>query len=89
MTEQQRELLKRLFNSRYFASAGSLRRILEYLCQRSEDREHGTVKEYDIAVHALGRPLSFDPKTDPIVRVNIATIRERLRSYFDIEALFV
>ena len=86
MTDQQRELLKKLFNSRYFASAGSLRRIVEYLCQRSEDQEHGTIKEYDIAVQALGRPVSFDPKMDPIVRVNIATIRARLRSYFDTEA---
>ncbi len=86
MTDQQRELLKRLFNSRYFAGAQSLKRILEYLCQRSEDSERGTIKEYDIAVHALGRPSSFDPKTDPIVRVNIATIRERLRSFFENEA---
>ncbi|MFB3905996.1 MAG: hypothetical protein ACE15E_21330 [Acidobacteriota bacterium] len=86
MTDQQHELLKRLFNSRYFASAESLKRILEYLCQRSEDPEHGTIKEYDIAVHALGRSASFDPKTDPIVRVNIATIRDRLRSYFADEA---
>jgi hypothetical protein len=86
MTDQQRELLRRLLSSRYFASAGSLRRILEYLCQRSEAREQDPIKEYDIAVHALGRPLSFDPKTDPIVRVNMAAIRERLRLYFDSEA---
>lgn len=86
MTEQQRELLKRLFNSRYFASADSLKRILEYLCQRSENADRGTIKEYDIAVQALGRPSSFDPKTDPIVRVNIATIRERLRAFFEHEA---
>ncbi|RPI22898.1 MAG: hypothetical protein EHM61_21110 [Acidobacteria bacterium] len=83
MTDQQRELLKRIFNSRYFATADSLRRILEYLCQRSESQEGGSIKEYDIAIHALGRPPSFDPKTDPIVRVNIATIRARLRAFFE------
>jgi len=86
MTDQQRELLKRLFNSRYFASAESLKKILEYLCRRSENADRGVIKEYDIAVHALGRPSSFDPKTDPIVRVNMATIRERLRSYFENDA---
>lgn len=86
MTDQQREILKRLLSSRYFATAESLKRIIEYLCHESENRERSAIKEYDIAVHALGRPASFDPKTDPIVRVNIATIRERLRTYFENEA---
>ena len=42
-------------------------------------------KEYEIAVRALGRPESFDPKIDPIVRVSIASIRERLQRYFETE----
>jgi hypothetical protein len=86
MTDQEQELLKRVLNSRQFASAGSLRRILEYLCDQTVDRQQSSVKEYDIATQALGRPSSFDPKTDPIVRVNIATIRERLTTFFRQEA---
>ena len=86
MTSEQREILRRILTSRQFASADSLKRILEYLCSRADDSEQGTLKEYDIAIHALGRPHSFDPKTDPIVRVNIASIRERLHSFFDTEA---
>lgn len=78
MTQAERELLDRLLRSRQFAHAESLRKILLLLC-RHKDR---SLKEYEIAVDALGRPPDFDPKTDPIVRVSIAAIRDRLDSWF-------
>jgi hypothetical protein len=86
MTDDQRALLRRVLTSRQFANADSLKRMLEYLCQYSDDPKHGSLKEYDLAVSALKRPASFDPKTDPIVRVNIASIRERLQNFFELEA---
>lgn len=78
MTRPERELLDRLLRSRQFAHAESLRKILLLLC-RHKDR---ALKEYEIAVDALGRGPDFDPKIDPIVRVSIAAIRERLDSWF-------
>jgi len=81
MTRQQRELVQRILRSRQFAHAESLRRILQYLCSHSGR----SLKEYEIAVDALGRGADFDPKTDPIVRVSICAIRERLKSYFEDE----
>jgi hypothetical protein len=86
MNGEERALLNRILASRHFANAGSLKRILEYLCQQSDHLSGSPLKEYDIAVSALGRPSSFDPKTDPIIRVNIAGIRERLAAYFSEEA---
>lgn len=83
MADAQQQLLHRLFASRHFAHAESLRRVLQYLCDHLNDRD--PPREYDIAVTALGRPASFDPKTDPIVRVDIAQIRERLQAYFAVE----
>ncbi len=83
MNRRQQELLGRILASRHFANAESLRRILQYLCRDVTGNEGPPLKEHEIAVQALGRPESFDPKTDPIVRVSIAAIRERLRSYFE------
>lgn len=83
MTEAQQHLLRRIFSSRHFANAESLRRVLHYLCEHADDRD--SPREYDIALSALGRPPSFDPKTDPIVRIDIAQIRERLQAYFAVE----
>lgn len=78
MTQAEGELLERLLRSRQFANAESLRKILLLLC-RHKGRP---LKEYEIAVDALGRPQNFDPKTDPIVRVSIGAIRDRLDSWF-------
>jgi hypothetical protein len=86
MTDARHErLLDRILTSRQFSHAESLKRVLRYICEQSGEEAKGTVREYDIAVHALGRPAGFDPKSDPIVRVSVAGIRDRLRSYFETE----
>lgn len=40
------------------------------------------IKEYSIAVEALGRPKDFDPQTDTIVRVTAHALRKRLEDYY-------
>ncbi len=40
------------------------------------------IKEFNIAVEALGRPLTFDPKRDSIVRVEAYRLRKRLGKYY-------
>src|SRR5512133_3143801 len=86
MKEGERRLLQRILESPHFSQAASLRRTLLYLCERG-DQNGGAAqpKEYEIAVEALGRQPSFDPKADPIVRVSIAAIRQRLHAYFEVE----
>jgi hypothetical protein len=83
MKEAQRRLLERILESTHFRHAPSLKRILQYLCERAGDEGPASLKEYDIALDVLGRSRSFDPKTDPIVRVSIAAIRQRLQAYFE------
>jgi hypothetical protein len=83
--EEQKRLLRRVLGSPQFAHAESLQRILRLLFERARDQESAPLKEYEIAVNAINRPASFDPKLDAIVRVSIAGIRERLRAYFENE----
>ena len=85
MTDAPQTLLQRILASKPFASADSLKRILQYLCDCATASPDVQPKEYEIAVQVLGRPASFDPKVDPIVRVSIASIRERLQRYFETE----
>jgi hypothetical protein len=80
--EQQRELLRRVLASPQFAHAETLQRILRFLFENARSQDSAP-KEYEIAVSAVGRRPSFDPKTDAIVRVSIARIRERLQEYFE------
>lgn len=74
----------RILSSRQFAHAHMLKRVLLYLVECA-CRGGEAPKEYEIAVQALGRPESFDPRTDPIVRVSVASIRNRLAAYFATE----
>jgi hypothetical protein len=84
MNDAERQLVDRILASKRFARSDSLSRIVVYLCENA-DAPAGELREYDIAVRALGRPEAFNPTIDPIVRVSIASIRARLRAYFESE----
>ena len=45
----------------------------------------GEIKESVVAVEVLGRAASFDPRTDPIVRVEAGRLRSRLVAYYQTE----
>ena len=79
--DERRQLVDRVLASRQFAYAHSLKRILLYLCEQYTGPNQSP-KEYEIALQAMGRPASFDSRLDPIVRVSVGNIRERLASYF-------
>jgi hypothetical protein len=78
-------LLLRILASRQFAHADRLKKVLRYLVECSADPTRPPPKEHEIAVQAMRRPASFDSRTDPIVRVTIASVRERLQAYFATE----
>jgi hypothetical protein len=55
-----------------------LRFVVEATLRGRGDR----IKEYTIAVEALGRGEDFDPKVDPIVRVDAGRLRRALEQYY-------
>jgi hypothetical protein len=65
--EQQAEL-DALLRSTFFAHAPNQRKILAYICGRHLDGQASLIKEYSIAVDALGRDTDFDPSRNSIVR---------------------
>ena len=83
LNEQRERLLSRIFASRQFSYTASLKSVLKYVCEHAGDPAGPALKEYEIATQALGRPGSFDPKLDPVVRVSMTEIRERLRTFFE------
>lgn len=80
MQPAEQQLLQRVLSSRQFEHAHILKRVLRHICEQSAAGL--APKEYEIAVSAMGRQKSFDPRTDPIVRVSVAGVRERLAAYF-------
>ena len=79
--EQAKAELDAILSSGLFAHAPSLAQFLSYICSKCLDGETSQIKEYNIAVDALGRPADFDQKRDSIVRVEAHRLRKRLREF--------
>jgi hypothetical protein len=74
--------LESVLASGIFERAPSLAQLLTYVCQKHFEGPADEIKEYNIAVDALGRPVQFDPKRDSIVRVQFYRLRDRLADYY-------
>lgn len=59
-----------------------LARFLNYIVQAKLRGDEASIKAYSIAVDVLGRPQSFDPQSDPIVRVQARRLRAALKEYY-------
>lgn len=77
--------IERLLNSYTFRSSEALRRMLRYLADKALRGEAEQLKEYTIGLDALGKPPSFDPRQDAIVRLQVARLRQKLEEYYRAE----
>ena len=74
-----------LLASGIFSRAPNLAHLLKYVCDKYFEGAAEEIKEYNIAVEALGRRPEFDQKRDSIVRVEAHRLRKRLREYYETE----
>ena len=71
-----------VLHSGIFQRAPLLASFFRYICECYFDGQAAQIKEYSIALEALGRPADFDPKKDSIVRVEAHRLRKRLNDYY-------
>jgi TolB-like protein/tetratricopeptide (TPR) repeat protein len=74
--------LKKIESSALFRNSEMLKRFLHFVVLETLDYPERTLKQYTIAVEALGRPGSFDPTLDPIVRIQAGRLRRNLKQYY-------
>jgi beta-glucanase (GH16 family) len=80
---EEREELKRVLSHPEFSRSANLVRFLSYICNKYFDGQTDDIREYSIAVEALGRRESnFDSHIDPIVRVTARSLRKKLRELY-------
>jgi TolB-like protein/Tfp pilus assembly protein PilF len=79
--------LQRILASQTFATSERSRRFLYLVVQHSLLSDNTSLKEYVIGVEAFDKPESFDPKSDPIVRVQAGRLRSRLKEYYNSEGI--
>jgi len=80
--EIEREELGALLASGVLGRTNNLVRLLSFVCDKYFAGQMDEIKEYNIAVEALGRPADFDPQVDTIVRVTAHALRKRLEDYY-------
>ena len=83
--EQVREQLDRILRSGSFRNAPALQRLLQYVTSKSAEGQLTHLKEYTIGIDVFGRGNSYDPKIDPVVRVEMHRIRQKLKEYYQNE----
>ena len=76
------ELVQRIVKTPPFVRSAFLTRFLLYICDRKLENRESEITEYQIGVRAFGRPSSYNPSEDNIVRNYARMLRARLEGYF-------
>ena len=79
-----RAQLARILASPEFKRSFQLGRFLEYVVEETLAGRGEQIKQYTVAVNAFGRPPHFDPRADPIVRIEARRLRRSLARYYQV-----
>src|SRR5580692_5125495 len=75
--------LEKIVSSPVFITAEALRRFLRYIVDQTLEGNARWIKESVLGVEVFGRGESFDPRLDPIVRVDARRLRGKLAEYYE------
>ena len=76
--------LDQALSSPLFRKAGRQSRFLRFVVDAALQSPKATIKEFEIGIAVYDRRSDYDPRTDPIVRVEAARLRARLREYYEV-----
>ena len=77
-----RAALNRVVSSAHLSKSPQLANFLRFVVEQELAGNGSRIKAYTIAADALGRDSSFDPQSDPIVRVEAGRLRRALKHYY-------
>ena len=80
--EDIRGELARILASPDFAASGQLSDFLRFVVEETLEGRAHQIKGYTVATRVFGRSESFDPSSDPVVRVQAGRLRRRLERYY-------
>jgi TolB-like protein/Tfp pilus assembly protein PilF len=80
--------LERILKSATFLRSQRHRQFLQHVVRAMIDGRHEELKEIVIGIEVFGRPVDkYDPRRDPIVRVEAGRVRDKLARYYASEGL--
>src|SRR5262249_51725750 len=78
-----RDQLARVLASSGFVNSERMRQFLRYVVESSLEGEARRLKESVIGIEVFGRAPGYDPKIEPIVRIEARRLREKLQEYYE------
>jgi len=81
-SETHSAALERVLASQTFGQVERLKRFLEFISRETIEGRGDRLKEYVIGVQVFDKEQTFDPRADPIVRVQARRLRARLERYY-------
>ncbi len=76
---------RRISESAAFKHSERRQNFLRYIVEEALAGRADRLKGYVIATEVFGRPASFDPQIDPIVRIEAGRLRDKLHEYYATE----
>ncbi len=80
--EAVRQHLERILASQTFQQGDRLKRFLTFIVMEAVAGRRHELKEYILGVEVFGKEDTFDPRNDPIVRVQARRLRAKLVQYY-------
>jgi len=85
LTEKQQQdvhaALEAILANERFEAAPQMSAFLRYVVEQAAQGNQNRIKAFTVAVDALGKPETFDPQNDPVVRVLAGRLRTALTAY--------
>ncbi len=77
-----RDQIERITSSAAFRTSDRLKHFIRFVTSQALQGKGDNLKEYAVGVQVFGREAAFDPRTDPVVRVQARRLRARLERYY-------
>jgi len=77
--------IQRIVSSKAFKTSEVHRNLLNYLADKSLAGEAHTLKEYTVGLDVFGKPASYDPRQESVVRMHVGRLRQKLAEYYRTE----
>lgn len=80
-----RAQVNRMLSGPAFVNSDRLSRFLQFIVDQVLQGNADQLKEYSLGIAVFDRKESFDPRVDPIVRVEASRLRNRIKQYYENE----
>jgi len=77
--------IQRIVQSKAFKTSEVHRNLLVYLAEKSLAGTAQNLKEYTVGLDVFGKPASYDPRQESVVRMHVGRLRQKLAEYYRTE----